>query len=256
MSKTVRSIPATISIENVSKLYTTRGDGVSWALQNASVDLRTDEFVCAIGPSGCGKTTLLNIIAGFTAPTEGALAIAGKPIVGPGPDRGVVFQEYALYPWLTARRNVEFGLRIQGVPAARREELSTRFLKLVGLERAADQYPHELSGGMRQRIAVARALVNEPRLLLMDEPFAALDAMTRQTLQTELLRIWQELGFGILFITHNIEEAVFLAQRVLVMTPHPGRIKEVIDLRLPYPRDPADPPFGRAYSPVRDAFQH
>lgn len=174
---------------------------VSWALQNASLDLSTDELVCAIGPSGCGKTTLLNIIAGFTAPTSGSLNIDARPIAGPGPDRGVVFQEYALYPWLTARQNVEFGLPLKGISADGRVALSDRFLKLVGLERAADQHLHELSGGMRQRIAVARALVSEPQLLLMDEPFAALDAMTRQILQTELLRIWWTIRFGILFIS-------------------------------------------------------
>jgi len=246
----------TVSIRNVSKLYATTGGSVTWALQNASLDLTIGEFVCAIGPSGCGKTTLLNIIAGFTPATDGTLDIDGEPIRHPGPDRGVVFQEYALFPWLTAQRNVEFGLHAMGVSAPERARRSMEMLQMIGLERAADRYPYELSGGMRQRIAVARALVNHPRLLLMDEPFAAVDAMTRSTLQDELLRIWRQVGLGIFFITHNIEEAVFLAERIVVMSPHPGRIKSIIKVDLPFPRDRASPAFGRVYSEVRNAFEH
>ena len=245
-----------ISVENVSKLYATADGGVTWALQNASLELTIGEFVCAIGPSGCGKTTLLNMIAGFIPPTTGSLDFDGIPIRAPGPDRGVVFQEYALFPWLTAQQNVEFGLYAKGVPAPERAARGLEFLKLVGLERAADRYPYELSGGMRQRIAVARALVNHPQLLLMDEPFAAVDAMTRASLQEELLRIWREVGLGIFFITHNIEEAVFLAQRIVVMSPHPGRIAHIIDVDLPFPRDRASPAFGRVYAEVSNAFEH
>jgi NitT/TauT family transport system ATP-binding protein len=210
--------------------------------------------MCAIGPSGCGKTTLLNMIAGFIEPTRGSLTLDSHDIVGPGSDRGVVFQEYALFPWLTARRNIEFGLRQQRVPANERRHLVDEFLKLAGLSHAADRYPFELSGGMRQRVAVVRALVTRPRILLMDEPFAAVDAMTRATLQEELLRIWREVGLGIFFITHNIEEAVFLAQRIVVMSPYPGRIKEIVEVDLPHPRDRGSPEFGAMYSHVSSAF--
>ena len=210
--------------------------------------------MCAIGPSGCGKTTLLNMIAGFIEPTRGSITLDGHDVVGPGSDRGVVFQEYALFPWLTARRNIEFGLRQQRVPVNEREHLVDEFLKLAGLSHAAERYPFELSGGMRQRVAVVRALVTRPRILLMDEPFAAVDAMTRATLQEELLRIWREVGLGIFFITHNIEEAVFLAQRIVVMSPYPGRIKEIVEVDLPYPRDRGSSEFGTMYTHVSGAF--
>ena len=196
---------ALIDIQNVSKIYASADDSTAWALQDVSVQLHKGEFVCAIGPSGCGKTTLLNIIGGFTQPTEGKALRDGQAITAPGPDRGVVFQEYALFSWLTSRENIEFGLRVKGVPKKERRERADHYLEMVGLKRAADRYPGELSGGMRQRVAVARALINEPEILLMDEPFAAVDAMTRATLQEELLRLWQTLGLSVLFITHNIE---------------------------------------------------
>lgn len=243
-----------IEIQDVSKLYSTSVGGAAWALQGASFTLSRGQFVCAIGPSGCGKTTLLNLMAGYFQPTQGSVRIDGDPITAPGPDRGVVFQDYALYPWLTARRNVEFGLKVRGVPAEERARLALEYLELVGLARAADSYPHELSGGMRQRVAVARALVNKPDFLLMDEPFAAVDSLTRASLQQELVRMWQELGIGIFMITHNIEEAVFLAERVIVMTPHPGRIQESIEVDLPYPRNRASTEFGLMYAKVSDAF--
>ncbi len=243
-----------IEIQDVSKLYSTSVGGAAWALQGASFTLSRGQFVCAIGPSGCGKTTLLNLMAGYFQPTQGSVRIDGNPITAPGPDRGVVFQDYALYPWLTARRNVEFGLKVRGVPAEERARLALEYLELVGLARAADSYPHELSGGMRQRVAVARALVNKPDFLLMDEPFAAVDSLTRASLQQELVRMWQELGIGIFMITHNIEEAVFLAERVIVMTPHPGRIQESIEVDLPYPRNRASAEFGLMYAKVSDAF--
>jgi NitT/TauT family transport system ATP-binding protein len=245
---------STIEIDEVSKLYSTSVGGAAWALQGASFSLSRGQFVCAIGPSGCGKTTLLNLMAGYFQPTQGSVRINGNTITAPGPDRGVVFQDYALYPWLTARRNVEFGLKVRGVPAQERTRLALEYLELVGLARAADSYPHELSGGMRQRVAVARALVNKPNFLLMDEPFAAVDSLTRASLQQELVRMWQELGIGVFMITHNIEEAVFLAERVIVMTPHPGRIQETIDLDLPYPRNRASTEFGQMYAKVSDAF--
>ncbi|VFR41016.1 ABC-type nitrate/sulfonate/bicarbonate transport system, ATPase component [plant metagenome] len=243
-----------VSLTGVSQLYASAGGQLNWAVSDVDLDIGQGEFVCAIGPSGCGKTTLLNMIAGFLRPTLGSVRALGNDVVGPAPDRGVVFQEYALFPWLTARRNVEFGLKQQGMPPAQRRTRAGELLALTGLSHAADRYPFELSGGMRQRVAVARALATQPRVLLMDEPFAAIDALTRATLQHELLRIWQELGLSVFFITHNIEEAVFLAQRVVVMSPHPGRIERIVDVPLPYPRDRGDPAFGAIYAQINAIF--
>ncbi|VFR18873.1 ABC-type nitrate/sulfonate/bicarbonate transport system, ATPase component [plant metagenome] len=243
-----------VSLNGVSQLYASAGGQLNWAVSDVDLDIGQGEFVCAIGPSGCGKTTLLNMIAGFLRPTLGSVRALGNDVVGPAPDRGVVFQEYALFPWLTARRNVEFGLKQQGMPPAQRRTRAGELLALTGLSHAADRYPFELSGGMRQRVAVARALATQPRVLLMDEPFAAIDALTRATLQDELLRIWQELGLSVFFITHNIEEAVFLAQRVVVMSPHPGRIERIVDVPLPYPRDRGDPAFGAIYAQINAIF--
>jgi len=237
-----------IEVEAVSQIFAATGGEPSWALRNASLRIGAGEFVCVIGPSGCGKTTLLHMIAGFLKPTEGIVRFKGAPIAAPGPDRGVVFQEYALIAWMTALQNVEFGLRVRGMPKRERRQHAMRFLDLVGLARVADRYPHELSGGMCQRIAVARALVNEPQVLLMDEPFAAVDAITRASLQEELLRLWQEFRISIVFITHNIDEAIFLGQRIVVMSAHPGTIQSVIDIDLPYPRDRAGRPFGDYYA--------
>ncbi|MCJ8142621.1 ABC transporter ATP-binding protein [Ancylobacter sp. A5.8] len=243
-----------VTVNGVSKLYASADGEPSWALLNVSLDVRPGEFLCAIGPSGCGKTTLLNMMAGFIQPTRGALLFNGAPIAGPGPGQGVVFQDYALFPWLTAQRNVEFGLQMRGVGKAERRDRARKSLDMVGLLAAADRYPFELSGGMRQRVAVARALVNEPRILLMDEPFAAVDALTRVTLQTELLRIWQEIGFTVFFITHNIEESVFLGDRIVVMASRPGRIEAIIDNPLPRPRNRGEAAFGALYARVNDAF--
>lgn len=243
-----------LEIHNVSKLYATADGNPTWALLDVSLSIRPGEFLCAIGPSGCGKTTVLNLIAGFISPTLGSIKLDGAPISGPSPERGVVFQEYALFPWLTARKNIEFGPRMRGVARRQRRTLAEEALTMVGLQHAADRYPFELSGGMRQRVAVARALVNHPRILLMDEPFAAVDALTRATLQTELLRIWQEVGLSVLFITHNIEEAVYLSNRIVVMSPHPGRIVEIIDNPMAYPRDRSDPEFGLLYAKVSGVF--
>lgn len=228
-------------LDAVSMLYATTRGQPAWALQDVSLSVGTGEFVCAVGPSGCGKTTVLNLIAGFLKPTRGVVLHQGREVTGPGPERGVVFQEYGLFPWLTVRRNVEFGLVRKGIDAAERKKISQRFLALVGLEAFAERYPFELSGGMRQRVAVVRALINEPALLLMDEPFAAVDALTRRTLQDELLRLWQDRRFACFFITHSIDEAVHLAQRVLVMSPHPGRVRAELEVALPYPRRPDDP---------------
>ena len=243
-----------IEIERVSKIFATTEGQPTWAFQDVSLDVSAGEMVCVVGPSGCGKTTLLNLIAGFIEPTDGEIRLDGEPIRQPGPDRGVVFQEYALFAWLTARRNIEFGMRMRGVPKAECHRRADAYLKLIGLERAAERYPHELSGGMRQRIAVARALVNEPRVLLMDEPFAAVDAMTRAALQSELLRIWQQLKLAVFFITHNVEEAIFLSQRIVLMSPHPGQVQEIIRVDLAYPRDRGSPEFGALYARLTAAL--
>lgn len=247
-------IQPAVQVRDVSKLYASTGGELNWALTDVNLDIGAGEFVCAIGPSGCGKTTLLNLIAGFIQPTLGTVSARGAPVTAPGPDRGVVFQEYALYPWMSARHNVEFGLKMQHLDAGERQRQAEALLALTGLAHAADRYPFELSGGMRQRVAVARALATRPEVLLMDEPFAAIDALTRATLQRELLRIWQELKLSVFFITHNIEEAVFLAQRIVVMSPHPGRIQDIIEVPLAYPRDRGSPEFGALYARINDAF--
>jgi NitT/TauT family transport system ATP-binding protein len=207
------------------------------ALDGIDLEIGEDEFLTILGPSGCGKSTLLNIIAGFDHPTDGEIRLDGEIISKPGPDRGVVFQEYALFPWLNAAENIEFGLRERGVPKAEREARVQEQIALVGLRGFGNRFPHELSGGMRQRVALARVLVNDPKMLLMDEPFAALDAQTRTIMQNELLRVWSAERRTALFITHNIEEAVLLGDRVVVMTACPGRIKDIVTVTLPRPRD-------------------
>ena len=210
------------------------------ALENISFRVREKGFICILGPSGCGKTTLLRLAAGLDLPTSGEILLDGKKIEGPGPDRGVVFQEYALFPWRTVRRNVEFGLEIKGVTVEDRSKIVDKYLEIVQLTRFADAYPHELSGGMKQRVAIARALANEPKILLMDEPFGALDAQTRNQLQEELLGIWDRERESVLFITHNVDEAVFLGEQIVVLTASPGRVKEIIDVNIPRPRKRTD----------------
>jgi ABC-type nitrate/sulfonate/bicarbonate transport system ATPase subunit len=207
------------------------------AIAGLDLDVASDEFVTVLGPSGCGKTSLLNIIAGFERETGGSLRLDDEPISGPGPDRGVVFQEYALFPWLTVEANIAFGLRERGVPAADRKARTRRQIQSVGLQGFETRYPHELSGGMRQRVALARVLVNQPKILLMDEPFAALDAQTRTLMQEELLTVWSLDRRSVVFITHNIEEAILLGDRIVVMTARPGRIKEIVAVEIPRPRD-------------------
>ncbi|MEW6644924.1 MAG: ABC transporter ATP-binding protein [Pseudomonadota bacterium] len=239
-----------IDIAAVSQVYAGRDGTPTWALRDVSLQIGRGEFVCLIGPSGCGKTTLLQLVAGFLPPTRGAVTFRGLPIRAPGPERGVVFQDYALFAWMTARQNVEFGLRMRGQRRAERRDRAREALARVGLAHAADKYPHELSGGMRQRVAVARALVVEPEVLLMDEPFAAVDAMTRQTLQEDLLRLWRETGVSVIFVTHNIDEAAFLAQRVVVMGAHPGTIKADLTIDAPYPRDRGSSDFGALYATI------
>ena len=207
------------------------------ALDGIDLDIGDDEFLTVLGPSGCGKTTLLNIIAGFDHPTNGDVRLDGEAILKPGPDRGVVFQDYALFPWLSVEQNVEFGLRERRVPKPQRRSRVRDQIASVGLSGFERRYPQELSGGMRQRVAIARALVNDPKILLLDEPFAALDAQTRTLMQQELLRVWSAARRTAIFITHNIEEAILLGDRVVVMTARPGRIKEIVAVNLPRPRD-------------------
>jgi NitT/TauT family transport system ATP-binding protein len=207
------------------------------AIDGIDLAIADDEFLTILGPSGCGKTTLLNIVAGFERPTNGELTLDGLAIRGPGPDRGVVFQEYALFPWLTVEQNIEFGLRERRIPKRERLTQVQRLIASVGLGGFERRYPQELSGGMRQRVALARVLVNDPKILLMDEPFAALDAQTRTLMQQELLRVWSRERRTALFITHNIEEALLLGDRVVVMTARPGRIKAIVPVELARPRD-------------------
>ncbi len=224
-----------LSIRNLSKTYFDpyAGKHVT-AVQAVSLDVPEGEFVCVVGPSGCGKTTILNMIAGFIPLSGGEIVVDGRSVSGPGPDRGVVFQSHALFPWKTVLENVAFGPKMRGVPLADREAIAREYLALAGLAHAADRYPNELSGGMQQRVGVARALANQPAVLLMDEPFASVDAQTRMTLQEELTRIWQERRPTIIFITHDVPEAVFLANRVVVLSK--GRVLKEIDIDLPRPR--------------------
>jgi NitT/TauT family transport system ATP-binding protein len=224
-----------ISFEHVGKEFSVRGQngGPSHrftALEDITLEVRSGEFLALVGPSGCGKSTLLDLLGGLALPTSGRILLDGRPITGPARDRGIVFQQYALFPWRTAAQNVEFGLDIAGLKSRERRERALHYLDLVGLSAFADRYPHDLSGGMKQRVAIARSLAYDPEVLLMDEPFAALDAQTRETLQGELLRIWRTTGKTIVFITHGIDEAVVLGQRVAIMTSRPGRIKQVIDV--------------------------
>lgn len=220
-----------IQILNVTKSFPVRDSVTPFtALSDISLDVREGEFLTLVGPSGCGKSTLLDLLTGLVKPTSGTILIDGVAVEGPGLDRGIVFQQYALFPWRTALANVEFGLEAKAVPRRARRELALEYLELVGLRGFAERYPHELSGGMRQRVAIARSLAFDPDVLLMDEPFAALDAQTRESLQEELLRIWEKTGKTIVFITHGIDEAVYLGQRVAVMSPSPGRIRTVLDV--------------------------
>ncbi|MDQ1658476.1 MAG: NitT/TauT family transport system ATP-binding protein [Cryptosporangiaceae bacterium] len=220
-----------ISARGLAKVFPASGGAA--ALRDFDLEVRDGEFFVIVGPSGCGKSTALNLLGGLDRPTSGELLLDGRPILGPGLDRGFVFQQYALFPWRTALGNVEFGLQSKGLGHRERTRVAREYLALVGLSAFADNYPHTLSGGMKQRVAIARALAYDPDVLLMDEPFAALDAQTREGLQQELLRIWQETGKTVVFITHSIEEAVFLGSRVAVMTAGPGRIKQVVDIDLP-----------------------
>jgi len=227
-----------IEVRNVSLTYDTSAGSVP-GVAGVSFDMEASEFLCLVGPSGCGKTTLLNIIAGFLNPTGGEIRIGGKAVTGHGMDRGIVFQDFAqLFPWRTALGNVAFGLEMKGMPKAAREDIALAQLKLVKLEKFARAYPHHLSGGMQQRVAIARALAYNPSVLLMDEPFAALDALTRDAMQRLLAEVWRETKKTVIYVTHNVAEAVYLADRVIVMTPHPGKVKAEVAITLKRPRDP------------------
>ena len=219
-----------VHIDNVVKKFDTR-KGEMTALNGVNLDIHENEFVCVVGPSGCGKSTLLNIIGGLEEPTSGSVTVEG-----PGPDRGIVFQQYALFPWLTVEENVKFGLKLQGKSKEECDEIANKYIKLVELQDFAKSYPKELSGGMKQRVAIARAYAVNPKVLLMDEPFGALDAQTRTQLQSELLETWEKEQKTCFFITHDVEEAIVLAQRVVIMYARPGRVKEVVDIDIPYPR--------------------
>jgi NitT/TauT family transport system ATP-binding protein len=227
-----------IEVRDVSLIYDTPSGRVP-GIAGASFAMEESEFLCIVGPSGCGKSTLLNIIAGFLKPTGGEITIGGKAVTGHGMDRGVVFQDFAqLFPWRTALGNVAFGLEMKGVGKAEREATALAQLKLVKLEKFAHSYPHHLSGGMQQRVAIARALAYNPSVLLMDEPFAALDALTRDDMQRLLAEVWRATAKTVIYVTHNVAEAVYLADRVVVMTPHPGTVKTEVAIRLARPRDP------------------
>ncbi|MDD7583688.1 MAG: ABC transporter ATP-binding protein [Coriobacteriaceae bacterium] len=225
-----------VHINHVVKKFQTR-KGEMVALNGVDLDIHENEFVCVVGPSGCGKSTLLNIIGGLEKPTEGSVTVDGREVTGPGSDRGIVFQQYALFPWLTVEKNVEFGLKLQGKPKEETAEIAQRYIKMVELEEFAKAYPKELSGGMKQRVAIARAYAVNPKVLLMDEPFGALDAQTRTQLQQELLVTWEKEQKTCFFITHDVEEAIILGQRVIIMCARPGRVKDVVDIDIPYPRD-------------------
>lgn len=251
------AVPAQALIEcrDLGHTYAARSGPDVVAIEQVNLSIAPGEFVCLLGPSGCGKTTLLNMVAGFLPPTQGSLRVRGDTVQGPSPDRGVVFQDYSLFPWLTVQGNVEFGLRMAGVAQRGRAEAARALLELVGLENTANRYPFELSGGMKQRVAIARALATDPSVLLMDEPFAALDAMTRGGLQKQLLEIQARTHKTVLFVTHNIGEAIFLASRILVLSARPGRITE--DIRLsdyPRPRRRSSPEFNRLYERLANAI--
>jgi len=230
-----------VVIRGVGKRFQV-GDGEALARIDATIE--RGAFVCLIGASGCGKSTLLRVVAGFEEPTTGEVLVEGKPVTAPGSDRGMVFQDYALFPWMTVRQNIGFGPRQRQLPRKEVEDIADEFVKLVGLERAANRYPSQLSGGMKQRVAIARVLANNANILLMDEPFGALDALTREQLQRELLQIWARTRVTIVFVTHSVEEAALLADRVLVMSAGPGRIEGDIRIDLRRPRDVSSPEFN------------
>lgn len=224
-----------LTVSHLSKTFESRGKS-TLALSDINFRTHRREFLCVVGPSGCGKSTLVRILAGLEEHSAGELLLQGKAITGPGSDRGMVFQSYTLFPWLTVKKNVTFGLEVNGHGALECAREALQWLDLVGLEKFADAYPHQLSGGMKQRVAIIRALANRPRVLLMDEPFGALDAQTRSRMQAHLLEIWRKIDITIIFITHDLDEAIFLADRILVLSAHPGEVQELIEVPVPRPR--------------------
>lgn len=234
---------AQIIVNNVQKVFKTPGKDVI-ALKDINLEIKAGEFVCLLGPSGCGKSTLLNAVAGFALPSSGEITVDGRKITGPGPDRGMVFQEYALFPWMTIAQNIAFGLEVQKKSKAEIDLTVNQLLELLHLTDFRDRFPKDLSGGMRQRVAIARILALDSPIMLMDEPFGALDALTRRNLQDELLRIWGKLGKTILFVTHSIEESIYLADRIVVMTYRPGTVKRDQIVDMPRPRDPSSAAFN------------
>jgi NitT/TauT family transport system ATP-binding protein len=244
-----------LRVEGVHKRFATNGGEIE-ALRAVDLTIERGQFICLIGPSGCGKSTLLRMIGGFETASEGQVLMNGAPVVGPGPDRGMVFQDYGLFPWLTVKRNIGFGPAARGTPRAEVETIAERFIAMIGLDRFADAYPHQLSGGMKQRVAIARVLANDATVLLMDEPFGALDAMTREHLQSELLGLWKATGLTVLFVTHAIEEAIILADRVIVMSPGPGRVTADVPISLPRPRDVVSAPFNEMRRQLAGLLHH
>ncbi len=247
-----------ISLLDLSKEFTKDKSRVI-AVSHFNLEVDEGEFVCLLGPSGCGKTTVLRIVAGLESKTSGNVRINNKEVRNAGPNRGMVFQEFALFPWRSARKNIEFGLEVKGVPEEKRKEISTRLLALVGLNGFEDAHPKQLSGGMKQRVAIARALANDPDVLLMDEPFGSLDAQTRNLMQKELLRIWLAEKKTVLFVTHSVDEAVFLADKIVVMTARPGTVKKIIPITIPRPRDRTDSEFieirGKVLAELETEFE-
>jgi NitT/TauT family transport system ATP-binding protein len=236
----IKQRPVTLDVYQLCKSFDTADGRKVVALDNVSFRVRRREFLCVIGPSGCGKSTLARLIAGLDPLTSGEVLLGGKPVQGPGPDRGMVFQGYTLFPWLTVKKNVMFGLEVsQKMTTADAEQEARRWLNLVGLARFESAYPHQLSGGMKQRVAIARALANRPRVLLKDEPFGALDAQTRAQMQAYLLQIWKQVDITIVFITHDLDEAIYLADRILILDAHPGRVRELMEVPVPRPRTPS-----------------
>jgi len=229
--------PVRLEVKGLSKEFET-SNGTITALKDISFQTHKREFVCVIGASGCGKSTLIRLLAGLETPTRGDVLLDGRVVRGPGPDRGMVFQGYTLFPWRTVKKNVMFGMEMAGRGRMPAEEEAMQWIELVGLTRFANSYPHQLSGGMKQRVAIARALANQPRILLMDEPFGALDAQTRAKMQAYLMEIWKNIDITILFITHDLDEAVYLADRILVLKAHPGEVQELIEVPVPQPRSP------------------
>lgn len=226
-----------LEVKDLHKTFES-SQGEVTALKNINFKTHRREFVCVIGPSGCGKSTLIRILAGLETPSSGQVLLDGEPKSEPGPDRGMVFQGYTLFPWLTIKKNVMFGLQMEGKSKTTAESEALQWIDLVGLTKFVDAYPHQLSGGMKQRVAIARALANQPRILLMDEPFGALDAQTRFKMQTNLIDIWKNIDITVLFITHDLDEAIYLADRILVLKAHPGEVQEVIEVSVPRPRTP------------------